>query len=309
VKILVTGGAGFIASHVVDQYVADGHEVVVVDNLSSGKLANLNPAARFYEVDILDDQLEEIIASERPEVINHHAAQIDVRVSVADPLLDAEINIMGSLRIIELARKYETRRIIYISSGGAVYGEPVYLPCDEDHPVNPICQYGASKHTVEHYLYMYHENYELEYIVLRYANIYGPRQDPDGEAGVVAIFTGQMLASEPVRINGDGTQERDFIHVSDAARANALALGDVPSGLYNIGSAQGTSVNQIFEVLKELTRYPEDALYGPAKVGETYRIFLSAEKAYKDLGWKQTIDLRTGMSDTVEFFRREGQEV
>ena len=201
-KVLVTGGAGFIGSHVVDAYLAEGYHVVVVDNLSTGRLSNLNPAAKFYQVDIRSPQLSDVFEAERPDFVNHHAAQMDVRRSMAEPVLDADINILGSINLLECARRSMVRRLIYISTGGAVYGEPEYLPCDEEHPIKPICQYGASKHTVEHYLYMYQQNYGLDYTVLRYPNVYGPRQDPHGEAGVVAIFAGQMLAGEKGVING-----------------------------------------------------------------------------------------------------------
>jgi UDP-glucose 4-epimerase len=213
VKILVTGGAGFIGSHVVDTFLNNGHEVVVVDDLSTGRRSNLNPAATFYQVDIRSPQMDEIFEAERPQFVDHHAAQMDVRRSIEDPLFDADVNVLGSIKLIELAKKYGVKRFIYISTGGAVYGEPEYLPCDELHPVNPICPYGASKHTVEHYLYMYKENYDLDYVVLRYPNVYGPRQDPHGEAGVVAIFTGQMLEGEQVVINGDGEKQRVFVYV------------------------------------------------------------------------------------------------
>ncbi|HSO26711.1 MAG TPA: NAD-dependent epimerase/dehydratase family protein, partial [Anaerolineales bacterium] len=256
-KVLVTGGAGFIASHVVDLYLENGYEVVIVDDLSTGKIENLNPAAKFYQVDIHSPEISEIFEREKPDFVNHHAAQMNVRVSIVRPLFDADVNILGSLNLIENAKKHNVRRFVYISTGGAVYGEPEYLPCDEGHPINPICQYGASKHTVEHYLYMYHTNYGLKYTVLRYPNVYGPRQDPKGEAGVVAIFTNQMLAGEPVTINGDGEQSRDFVHVKDCARANLLGLGDVPPGIYNLGSGVGASVNDIYAHLQALTGYDQ----------------------------------------------------
>lgn len=303
-KILVTGGAGFIASHVVDLYLANGYEVVIIDDLSTGRVSNINPAATFYKIDIRNPQVAEIFEKEKPDVVCHHAAQIDVRRSVAEPLFDADVNILGSLNLIECAKRYQVKRFIYISSGGAVYGEPEYLPCDEAHPVNPICQYGASKHTVEHYLYMYNTNYGLPYTVLRYPNVYGPRQDPKGEAGVVAIFTGLMLAGKQVVINGDGEQERDFVYVGDCAMANLLALkaGD-DSGIYNLGSKIGTNVNQIFEALKKITAYQKDAVHGPAKIGETRQIYLDASKIEKELGWKQSVGLMEGLERTVEFFR------
>ncbi|NIM92800.1 MAG: NAD-dependent epimerase/dehydratase family protein [Anaerolineales bacterium] len=303
-KILVTGGVGFIGSHVVDLYIDHGYEVVVVDDLSTGRISNLNPAATFYQLDIRSHQLEEVFIKERPEIVNHHAAQMDVRRSVAEPMFDADVNVLGSLNLIECAKRHRVRRLIYISSGGAVYGEPVYLPCDEAHPINPICQYGASKHTVEHYLYMYQQNYGLAYTVLRYPNVYGPRQDPYGEAGVVAIFTGQMLSSEDVVINGDGEQQRDFVYVADCAQANLLALtsGD-GSGIYNLGSGRGTSINEIFATLQAITGFEKDPMHAPPKVGETRRIYLTAEKAQRELGWSPTTSLEIGLEKTVDYFR------
>jgi UDP-glucose 4-epimerase len=305
VKVLVTGGAGFIGSHVVDEYLAHGYEVIVVDDLSTGRLSNLNPAAKFYQLDIRSPALMEIFEQERPEYVNHHAAQMDVRRSVAEPIFDADVNILGSINLIECARKFQARRMVYISTGGAVYGEPQYLPCDEAHPIDPICQYGASKHTVEHYLYMYQENYGLEYIVLRYPNVYGPRQDPHGEAGVVAIFTGQMLAGEQVVINGDGEQQRDFVYVGDCARANLLATTtENKNTIYNIGFGQPNSVNDIFTVLKSITQYERVPVHGPAKLGETRRIYLDATKARQELGWTPTVTLEEGLQQTVGYFEQ-----
>ncbi len=303
-KVLVTGGAGFIASHVVDGYLQNGLDVVVVDDLSTGRASNLNPAAAFYRLDIRSPQLGEIFEKERPDFVNHHAAQTDVRRSVARPLFDAEVNILGSINVIECARRYEVKRFVYISTGGAVFGEPEYLPCDEGHPINPICQYGISKHTVEHYLYLYHANYGLTYTVLRYANVYGPRQDPHGEAGVVAIFTGQMLTDKQVTINGDGEQLRDYTYVGDCAQANLLALTKAAgSGIYNLGSGRGTTVNQVFEALKNITGYQRPPVYGPAKVGETRRIYLDARKAQRELGWVPGVSLEEGLANTVTYFR------
>jgi UDP-glucose 4-epimerase len=305
-KIMVTGGAGFIGSHVVDTFVENNHEVVVIDNLSTGRLSNLNPAAKFYEVDIRSPEMAEIFEKEKPQVVDHHAAQMDVRRSVEDPLFDADVNVMGSIKLIELARKYNVERFIYISTGGAVYGEPEYLPCDEDHPINPICPYGASKHTVEHYLYMYRELYDMEYVVLRYPNVYGPRQDPHGEAGVVAIFSGQMLKNAPVVINGDGDQERDFVYVGDCARANLLALQtENTNTIFNLGYGVGTTINEVYENLKDITSYELSADYGPAKAGETRRIFLEANRASKYLDWTPTIDLKDGLGETVDYFREK----
>lgn len=302
-KILVTGGAGFIGSHVVDGYLQQGHEVVIVDDLTTGRSSNLNPQATFYQLDIRSPELEAVFAQEKPDVVNHHAAQIDVRRSVADPLFDASVNILGSLNVLECARKHEVKRFIYISTGGAVYGEPEYLPCDEAHPINPICQYGASKHTVEHYLYMYGQNYGLNYTVLRYPNVYGPRQDPRGEAGVVSIFTLQMLQGQPVTIFGDGEQVRDFVYVGDCARANLLAVQANVNGIFNLGSGQGTSVNELFGLLQQVTGYGAAAAYGPARLGETRAIYLTADKAGQYLGWEPTTNLQDGLTKTVAYFQ------
>lgn len=303
-KILVTGGAGFIGSHVVDLFVSKGYEVVIVDDLSTGHAYNLNPAAKFYQLDIRDPGLHEIFDRERPDYVSHHAAQRDVRRSVVEPLFDADVNILGSINLIESAREFNVRHFLYISTGGAVYGEPQRLPCDETHPIQPICQYGASKHTVEHYLYMYNVNYGLNYTVLRYPNVFGPRQDPHGEAGVVAIFTGKMLAGEPVTINGDGEQTRDFVYVGDCARANYLALTvDHQPGIYNLGWGRPTSINEIFAGLAKATGYDRSAFHGPHKLGETRHIYLDASKAKGELGWSPTVSLEDGLMQTVEYFK------
>jgi UDP-glucose 4-epimerase len=304
VNILVTGGAGFIGSHVVDLYLEHGHRVVVVDDLSTGHRRNLNPRAVFYEADIRSPEMAAIFEREKPEIVNHHAAQMDVRRSVAEPLLDADVNILGSLSLLECARRCGVRRFVYISSGGAVYGEPEYLPCDEAHPINPICQYGASKHTVEHYLFLYRSLYGLDYTVLRYPNVYGPRQDPHGEAGVVAIFAGQMLTDQPVTINGDGEQVRDFVYVGDCAQANLQALlGGTGAGIYNLGTGTGASVNEVFRTLKALTNYRRDPIYGPAKLGETRRIYLDASRAAGELGWRPKTGLEEGLRATARHFQ------
>jgi UDP-glucose 4-epimerase len=304
-KVLVTGGAGFIGSHVVDLCIQNGYEVIIVDDLSTGRESNLNPAAKLYRMDIRDPKLKEVFEQEKPDYVDHHAAQMDVRRSVAEPLFDADVNILGSINLIECAKQFGVKRFVYISTGGAVYGEPEYLPCDEDHPINPICQYGASKHTVEHYLYMYKVNYGLDYSVLRYPNVYGPRQDPHGEAGVVAIFTGQMLRGDQVVINGDGEQERDFVYVGDCARANLMAIqASQGLGIINLGSGRGTTVNEIFEKLRDITGFSIDARHGPAKIGETRKIYLDASKAQRELNWVPTVDLANGLQRTVEYFRQ-----
>ncbi|MEW6567723.1 MAG: NAD-dependent epimerase/dehydratase family protein [Chloroflexota bacterium] len=303
-KVLVTGGAGFIGSHVVDLYLDHGLDVVVVDDLSSGRLSNLNPRATFYRLDIRSPDLARVFEVERPQVVNHHAARIDVRRSMDDPLSDADVNILGSVNLLACSRAYGVRRFIYISSGGAVYGEPEYLPCDEVHPVAPISAYGASKLAVEHYLHVFSVNYGLETVVLRYPNVYGPRQDPSGEAGVVTIFVRRMLTGEPMIINGDGEQERDFVYVSDCARANLLALTrDHVRGIYNLGSGRGTTINALAVMLQRITGDDGRCRYGPARSAETRCIYLNAGKARREMGWEALVSLEEGLRLTVEHQR------
>ncbi|NLG49853.1 MAG: NAD-dependent epimerase/dehydratase family protein [Chloroflexi bacterium] len=303
-KVMVTGGAGFIGSHVVDACLEAGHDVLVVDDLSTGKRANLNPRARFYEVDIRDAQaLEQVFDQERPEAIAHQAARANVRESMVKPLLYADVNVLGSLTLLELARKYGCRKIVYASTGGACYGEPEYLPVDENHPVNPLDPYGASKHFVEHYLFIYRTHYNLDYTILRYPNVYGPRQDPYGEAGVVAIFANMMLEGGQPIINGAGDQQRDFVYVGDVARANLLALTQGGGQILNLGSGKGTSVNEIFALLRELTGCNCKEQHGPAKLGEVYRTYLLADKARQELQWEPQVSLRDGLAKTVAFFQ------
>lgn len=302
-KILVTGGAGFIGSHVVDIMIGAGHDVVVIDNLSSGRLANLNPKATFYQLDIRSPDLRHVFEKERPDIVDHHAAQIDVRRSIKDPLFDAEVNILGPIHLAQLAVEFGVKKFIHISSGGAAYGEPVYLPCDEDHPIHPLSPYGASKYAFELYLYLFKESFGLDYTILRYANVYGPRQDPHGEAGVVAIFSGQMLQNKPVTINGSGEQVRDFIYVTDCAKANLMVLEKGSGKVYNLGFGVGTSINQVFAHLKRITRYVSEPIYGAAKVGETFRIYLDASRAMQELGWEPTFAIEDGLASTVKYFR------
>jgi UDP-glucose 4-epimerase len=302
-KIMVTGGAGFIGSHVTDMLIEAGHQVAVVDDLSTGRRSNLNPDAAFYEVDIRSPEMERVFSQEKPEVICHHAAQMDVRRSMDDPLFDADVNIIGSIKLAQLAIRHGTRKFIHISSGGAAYGEPEYLPCDEDHPIKPLCHYGASKYTFELYLHVFNANYNLDYSVIRYPNVYGPRQDPNGEAGVVAIFTGRMLRGEQVTINGSGEQVRDYVYVTDCARSNLMLLEQGSGHIYNLGFGIGTTVNEIFNKLKNITGYTKPALYGPAKIGETFKIYLDAGRAKSELGWRPTILLEEGLTRTVEYFK------
>ncbi|TKJ29501.1 MAG: UDP-glucose 4-epimerase [Chloroflexi bacterium B3_Chlor] len=302
-RVLVTGGAGFIGSHVVDALIGEGHSVAVVDDFSSGKREHVNPKARLYELDIRSRDLEQVFAKERPEVVNHHAAQVDVRDSVADPIFDADVNIVGSLNLLECAREHGVRKFIYASTGGAVYGEPIRLPCDENHPLNPVCPYGVSKLAVEHYLYVYRLSYGLEHTILRYPNVYGPRQDPSGEGGVAAIFARQMVQGEQVVINGSGEQERDFIYVHDIVRANMLAMDRGQGQVYNLGCGVGTSINELFAKMKEMTGYASEPVHGPPKIGETLKIYLDGAKVKRELRWEPAVALEEGLRATIESFR------
>ena len=303
-KILVTGGAGFIGSHVVDAYVAAGHDVVVVDDLSTGKRENLNPKARFHQLDVPDPKVIELIRDERPAVVNLHAAQMDVRRSVADPVFDARTNIIGLIQCLEGARKANTRRVIFVSSGGAAYGEQEAFPAPETHPTNPVSPYGGSKRAGELYAFFYKAAYQLPFFALRYANVYGPRQDPHGEAGVVAIFAGKMLRGESITVNGDGKQTRDYVFVGDVVQANLAALESEPCGAVNIGTGIETDVNRLAELILQASGSKSEVKHGPAKQGEQRRSVIDCTKAAERLGWRPNVPLAEGLRRTVEWFRQ-----
>ena len=307
-RILVTGGAGFIGSHLVDRLIEEGYDVSVVDDLSSGKELNLNPRAKFYKLNILSPSLKNLFSQKkRFDYIFHLAAQIDVRKSVENPGFDAKVNILGSLNLLSLCLKNKPEKFIYSSTGGAVYGEPDYLPADENHPVHPNCAYGVSKHTVEHYLELFHILYGFKYTILRYPNVYGPRQDPNGEAGVVSIFIGKMLKDKIPSIFGDGNQIRDYIYVDDIVDANIISLKKGDNSIYNLGSGKGTSVNRLFKELREITGFKKKAKFTAPRLGEVYRIYLSAEKARRELDWQPKIKLEEGLKKTVSFFKTHQQ--
>jgi len=302
-KILVTGGAGFIGSHVVDAYLAAGHEVLVVDNLCTGKRDNLNPKARFHEFDILDPKTAELIRAERPDILNHHAAQMDVRRSVADPLFDARTNILGTISLLEAARHAGVRKVLFVSSGGAAYGEQETFPAPETHPTWPVSPYGVSKRSGELYCHFYQAEYGMPFVAFRYANVYGPRQDPHGEAGVVAIFSGRMLRGEPVTVNGDGKQTRDYVYVGDVARMSLLALERDATGPVNIGTGRETDVNELAAMMLEVSGSRSEVRHGPAKGGEQRRSVIDIRRAGEVFGWRPEVSLRDGLARTVEFFR------
>jgi UDP-glucose 4-epimerase len=303
-KIMVTGGAGFIGSNVADRLIAEGHQVVIVDDLSTGFMENVPPRATFYRLDIRDPDLTEVFEKEKPDLVNHHAAQIDVRKSMTDPMFDAQVNVLGSLNLIQQCGKHEVRKMIYASTGGAIYGEPEYRPADENHPIQPLCPYGVTKHTVEHYLYLYHLNFSLNYTVLRYPNVYGPRQDPRGEAGVVAIFTEALFQGKQPTIYGDGNHTRDYLFVGDVVEANLLAMKGGDGQVMNLGWGQEISVNQIFAALKRHLDLEIDPVYAQERLGEIHHICLDSTKAQKELGWKPLVDLDQGIERTVEYYRR-----
>jgi UDP-glucose 4-epimerase len=307
-KILVTGGAGFIGSHVVDRYLAEGHQVVVVDNLSTGRREFVNPSAKLYMTDIRSSRLAAIFETERPEVVNHHAAQMDVRRSVADPGFDAQVNILGSLNLLECCRRSGVKRLIFASTGGAVYGDGAPLPTPEDHPTRPASPYGISKLAVEHYLACWETLYEIRALALRYANVYGPRQNPAGEAGVVAIFAYRLAAGTTALINGDGEQTRDYVYVDDVAEANRRALEQHDlSGAVNIGTGVETSVNELFRRLARAAHVRGEARHGPPKPGEQRRSALDPSRAKRLLNWTPQVSLDEGLRRTVDYFKQEGR--
>ncbi|TMQ71187.1 MAG: NAD-dependent epimerase/dehydratase family protein [Candidatus Eisenbacteria bacterium] len=303
-RILITGGAGFIGSNVADRFVALGHEVAVLDDLSSGDRTFVPAAARFDHADITDAAaVERCFAEFRPEIVDHHAAQIDVRRSVTEPRRDATINILGGIGLLEACTRHGVRKVVYASTGGALYGEGRVLPATEEHPINPESPYGASKHALEHYLHLWKLLHGLDYTVLRYPNVYGPRQNPHGEAGVNAIFIGQMLEGKRPRIFGTGEQVRDYLYVGDVVDANERALTAGSGEMLNLGTGVGTSVNQIFAELKRIIGFAGEPLYEPARAGEVQRITLDATRAGRVLGWRPRVPFAEGLRRTVEWSR------
>lgn len=302
-KILVTGGAGFIASHIVDAFINEGHSVVVLDDLSSGFEKNINSKAKFIKANICDKAVEKLFESEKFDVVNHHAAQMDVRRSVADPAFDANTNIIGTINLLQNSIKFGVKKFMFASTGGAIYGEQDYFPADEKHNTQPKSPYGISKLAVEKYLYFYHSEYKLNYTILRYANIYGPRQNPFGEAGVVAIFSTRLLKGEQPIINGHGKQTRDYVFVGDVVKANLITLDDEASDIYNVGTGIETDVNELFAMLNKITGANKEEKHGPAAAGEQLRSVITSDKMMKKFGWKPSTKFEDGLVKTVEFFK------
>lgn len=304
-RILVTGGAGFIGSHVADGFRQAGHEVAVVDDLSTGNRANLDPSIKLYQNDIRDESLEQVFRDFRPEVVDHHAAQSNVPASVTDPVFDASVNVLGGLNLLKLAAAHGVRKFIYISSGGAMYGEPDPrdLPVKETAPVRPLSPYGASKQALEAWLGVYQRTFGMDYTVLRYGNIFGPRQSIREEGAVVAVFATRMAVDQPVTIDGSGEQTRDFVYVGDCVTANVAAL-ERGSGLsLNIGTGRETSIRNIFDAMAEVSGYTQQPNFGPARKGDVVRIVLDPSLAREHLGWQAQMPLYEGLDKTFQFFR------
>jgi UDP-glucose 4-epimerase len=306
-KIIVTGGAGFIGSHIVEAYLAQGHDVAVVDNLwlhGGGKHSNLPPGVRFYAMDVTDPALAEVFERERPEVVNHQAAQHSVKISTDSPALDARVNVLGLLNVLENCRRFNVRKVIFASSG-ATYGTPVMVPMNEDTPQLPESPYGITKMAAEHYLRYFRDAYGLEYTAFRYGNVYGPRQDPGGEAGVIAIFAYRLLAGQPVRIDWDGEQAKDYVYVGDVARASMHALERGNGRIYCLGTGVGTSVNDLYRRLAQLIGRKSPITHAPKRSGDVHLAYFDCARAHDELGWTPAVTLDEGMASTVAYFQRQ----
>ncbi|MBS4536517.1 SDR family oxidoreductase [Clostridium sp. D2Q-14] len=300
--ILVTGGAGFIGSHIVDRLIENGDKVIIIDNLSTGKKENINTRAIFYNKDIRDKDISEIFENEKPEYLIHHAAQINVQQSIQNPVLDGDINILGTINLLENCRKYNIKKVIYASSA-AVYGEPEYLGIDENHPIKPISNYGISKLTPEHYIKVYSEIYNIRYNILRYANAYGIRQDPDGEGGVVSIFMNRILNKKSPKIFGDGNHTRDFIYVDDIVEANILALVNGDNEKINIGTGKSISIRKLFEIMNSIIGYNLEVEYDIPREGDIRHSYFNINKSKDSLGWEPKYSLEEGLKNTIKYYK------
>ncbi len=306
-KILITGGAGFIGSHIQDAYINEGYEVAVIDNLITGKKENLHPKAKFYQIDIQSPELKEVLKEFRPDIVNHHAAQMNLRKSVLNPHFDAEVNVLGLINVLQACHENKVKKMIFASTGGAIYGEQNYFPADEKHSLEPTSPYGLTKMIGEEYLKLFERLYKIPFVALRYTNVYGPRQNPDGEVGVIAIFSSKMLNEELPMIHGDGSQTRDYIFIQDVVKANLLALGDEVKGIYNIGTGIETDVNSLFKRLAQQSG-ADKAIHGMAKIGEQKRSVISYEFAKKSFGWSPKISLEEGLQKTFDWFRENSKK-
>lgn len=306
-NILVTGGAGFIGSHIVDQLISRGHQVIIIDNLVTGQTDLINPQAVFYQEDIMDkNAVDEIFTKHKIDIVFHEAAQMNVGLSVRDPIFDAENNIIGSINILEASRLNGVKKFIFASSAGTVYGDKDKWPVSESSSLNPVCPYGVSKVSLEKYAYFYYVQYGLEYVALRYANVYGPRQNPHGESGVVAIFTNAMLQGKQCYINGDGETGRDYVYIDDVVNANILALKEGFVGEYNISTGLESSTNQIFDLLKKHTKSNFEALHRDPRMGEQRHGQYSYDKIHQAINWQPQTNLQQGLLQTVEYFKNRG---
>ncbi len=304
-NILITGGAGFIGSHISDAYLKLGHRVVILDNLSSGKKKNIPPKAVFYEMDLLDPKVVQLLKDENIEVINHHAAQISVIQSVTDPLEDANINIMGSIKLLESAKSCGVKKFIFASTGGAIYGVQDSFPADENHACRPESPYAISKYSVENYLNFYRKVHGLNTITLRYSNVYGPRQDPHGEAGVVAIFCQKLLKKSQPTIYGDGEQTRDFISVLDVAQANVMVLNSSLTGIFNVSTGKETTVNELLKNIANMAGNAVTPQHDAPRKGELQRSVIDSGKFRKNTAWIPKVSLKEGLGETYEFFSQQ----
>lgn len=301
---IVTGGAGFIGSHLVDRLIEKNHKVVIVDNLSTGSKKNLNPKAKFYKLDIQSSRIKEVFKKEKPDTLFHFAAQIDVRKSVDNPKEDANINILGSLNLFENCRKFGVKKAIFASTGGAIYGEAGTVPTPERYPAHPVSPYGIAKLSIEHYLYYYYKAHNLPFVALRFSNVYGPRQNSKGEAGVVAIFSDAMLSDRQPVIYGSGKQTRDYLFVRDAVDSTIMALQENKVGVFNVGTGKETSVNELFKMLCGLTHSSAKSVRRPSRKGEQQRSSLDSSKIRKKLGWKYRYDIKKGLKETVSWLEQ-----
>jgi len=302
-KICITGGAGFIGSNIAEHYLKLGHEVVIIDNLALGFRKNIPDGAKFYHLDITDNSIAEVFEREKFDVVNHHAALMSVRYSVYNPVDDARTNILGSINLLEAAKNTGVKKFIFSSSAGTVYGEQNVFPCDETHPNKPISPYGVSKLSTEKYIEYYNTLFNLDYVIFRYTNVYGRRQNPLGEAGVIAIFALKMLNNQPVFITGDGSITRDYVYIDDVTWANELALNDNVHGIFNIATGIETDLNTIFDKLATLTNYKQPKVYTAPKLGEQKSSVCTAEKFHKLTGWHPRTMLDEGLPKTVEFYK------